>query len=342
MPQTRTRSLKRCLRVRGRDLCPFEVRCVRIEYSTEKDPTKPRSSVTARVLGPVLWVTVLGFSFSVVLLVLSAVYRDGMSFSATVCLSLLSTITGVANGCELKLFKLPKRENDTVPAGDAVIRYPNGSFIVVKCEEKVARELFFEPMGFKYQVNQMHYRLISFLGTVLLMLGIVFLANATLPLQMGWALSYGLINAVYWVVAALAPHRHWDFSTYTLREIGLGSGPESKSFTIALWKAIVLTRSVDWVRHTDAAPRSPAWEKWIHWADARVHKIAPACHRGRLRNPIYDPTPTDGNGKGTASDALIWNDDLDGVKPLQELICLLQKTKPALDADRMTPPPQCV
>ena len=132
-----------------------------------------------------------------------------------------------------------KREMPPVPPGDTVIRYPNGSFIVVKCEENVARELFeTKELGY-HLANQMHYRLIYFPGTVLLMLGTVFLTNATLPLQIGWALAYALINAAHWVVAALSPQRLWDFSAYDLHEIGLArvTAGLSDQATIALLSA---------------------------------------------------------------------------------------------------------
>ena len=285
-PQTRKRSLKRCLRAKGRrakgrDLKPYEVRCVRIEYSG-KHSGSSKPNITARVRGPLLWLTMGGFTISVLLLVISAVYRDGMSVCATLSLSGLSTLSGLANSCKLKL---PRRKDPyeeepapqprdgnrerrppPVPPGDTVIRYPNGSFIIIKCEEDVARELFFAPEELEYRVaDEKWYRFLSLIGTVLLMAGILFLANATLPLQIGWALAYGLINVGYWIVAGISPRRHWDFSSYTMREVGLASdeikegGRETRpSFTLALWKAIVLTKNTSWVKHSDAAPRTVA------------------------------------------------------------------------------------
>ena len=378
VPQTRKRSLKRCRR--GRDLRPSEVCCVQVEYSPEKlksgkgktpsdkknstksrsntdmlesglmASAKPRLNITPRVLGPVFWVTVLGSGFSVGLLVLSAVYSDAMSFSATVCLSLLSTIAGVANRCELRP---PKRVKSPVVSrlrargirkpvvGDTVIRYPNNSFIVVKCEEDVAHELFFAPQEFEYHVDHMHYRLLSFLGTIILMLGIIFLANATLPLQIGWAIAYGLINTAYWVVAALAPRRHWDFSAYTLHEMGLASrelndrNPESQdSLPLALWQAVVLTKTTDWVHRSNAAPNTTAWVAWINWAHEHVHKIKPTYRDGPLGHPLYDSAP-DWVPK-------IWNDDVNGMQPCEKLKALEHEMSPVLNDDGIPPAPSPV
>lgn len=46
----------------------------------------------------------------------------------------------------------------------------------------------------------------------------------------------------------------------------LGEQPERKpksNFTLALWKAILLTRSIKWVPLKEAAPATPVWDKWL-------------------------------------------------------------------------------
>lgn len=90
-----------------------------------------------------------------------------MSLLATLLLSFLSTLTGVANKSKLKL---PQRRPGAAPRGDTVIRYPNGSYLVVRCDEDVARELYFAPEEIEYQLsNPARYRLVSLLGTIVLM-----------------------------------------------------------------------------------------------------------------------------------------------------------------------------
>ena len=64
-----------------------------------------------------------------------------------------------------------------------------------------------------------------------------------------------------------------------------------------------------------------AWESWINWAHARVHKITPVFQRGTLRDPFYDK----------ASHTVIWNDDVNVARPWQKLIDLVNETSLVLD-----------
>lgn len=221
--------------------------------------------VTANTTGPLSLVTLLGFLLSVTIFIASIVFGDGMSMTATILLSFLSTLTGIANKWELKLPSRPG--NDKTPAGDTVIRYPNGSYLVVKCDETIARELFFAPEEIQYKVSDpVVYRIISLFGTVILMLGIICLANAKLQLQFAWAGAYIIINAAHWIAAAVPPKMHWDLSCYELNEQVVEGGPGSTSFTEALWKAIVLTKDVRWVRNGKAAPQTAVWDEWLTYA----------------------------------------------------------------------------
>ena len=51
------------------------------------------------------------------------------------------------------------------------------------------------------------YRLISLVGTLMLMFGVIFLSNATGPLQVAFAAVYILMNSFYWIVAASIAER---------------------------------------------------------------------------------------------------------------------------------------
>ena len=62
-----------------------------------------------------------------------------------------------------------------------------------------------------------------------------------------------------------------------------------KTFTQALWKVIIATRETDWIRRSDAAPNSDAWDKWLdaarlHATDmkkAEFRDVADKKHRGK-------------------------------------------------------------
>ena len=255
----------------------------RMMSALTRSDTDSQPQVTATIKGPLSWVIMLGCSLSLSLFIISIVFGDGMSLLATILLSFLSTLTGIANKWTLKL---PKRAGDDAPPGDTVIRYPNGSYLVVRCHEDIARELYFAPEEIKYTVaNQTTYRMISLLGTIILMLGIIALANAKLQLQIAWAGAYVVINAAHWIVAAL-PHRyHWDLDCYSVREEGVEGGPTNNSFTDALWKAVLLTKDVRWVKNGRAAPQTAVWDEWLEKAEEQA--LLGEATTGPLNSVVY-------------------------------------------------------
>lgn len=199
-----------------------------------------------------------------------------MSIIATCLLSFLSSLIGYGNKWTLQL---PKRvvKGGAVPLGDVVIRYPKGSFLVVRCEEDVARELYFAPESIEYLLTHgPAYRILSLVGTMMLMGGVICLANAQIQVQIAWAGSYMFLGAAYWIVAALPGKVHWDTSCYTVIEECLsdsnmekkGYPSENKTFTQALWRAIVVSKSINWVRRSDACPDTSAWKEWLLAAQA--------------------------------------------------------------------------
>ena len=139
---------------------------------------------------------------------------------------------------------------------------------MVKCNEDVARELYWAREKCNYLVGVQGYRLISLIGTLMLMFGVIALANAQLPLQIAFAAAYIILNAAYWVVAALPQRLHWDLKSYNQqKETYAGHSEEQENFTEALWNAIAITRSVEWAKIGDIAPHSKAWKDWLDKAE---------------------------------------------------------------------------
>lgn len=195
---------------------------------------------------------------------------------ATVLLSLLSSLIGLGNKWTLKL---PERKikKGRVPRGDVVIRYPKGSFLIVRCKEEVARELYFAPETIRYLLEHgPAYRILSLVGTMMLMGGVICLANASIHLQIAWAGSYMLLGSSYWIVAALPGKLHWDYSCYTVTNECLsdsdmsvkGYPSHNTTFTQALWRAIVVAKSTEWVIRSNACPDTQAWRDWLNAARA--------------------------------------------------------------------------
>lgn len=159
-----------------------------------------------------------------------------------------------------------------------VIKYPQGAFIVVKCQERTARYLYFNPSErCIYAIRSTTiYRGLSLISTLFLMGGVICLANAKIQNQTAFAAAYMFINIVYWIVAALPPAKHWDLSRLEVTHIEVKGGTPPRSarvdnvpptYTEALWKAIAVTGTSNWVKEAGWAPRTPAWTDWLNEAE---------------------------------------------------------------------------
>jgi len=247
----------------GDHLPAYSVRCERIT----KNPNRP--SVRATLFGPLTWLSLLGCAMSIAILVLAIVKKDGMALLAVLLLSILSTIIGIGSRWSLELKK--RKSTREVPVSDVVISYPQGAFMIVKCDEDVARELYWHPERCIYHVGPTAYRLISLTATLLLMFAVIFLSNAQLPLQLCFAAAYIILNAAYWTAAALPQRWNWDLSRFRVKRVRFAGGELNDAFTHALWKAIAVTKSVEWVHNGSIAPRSQAWKEWLEKADEMAH-----------------------------------------------------------------------
>ena len=245
----------------GNQLPDYSVRVIELEE-------QGAGLVKASSSGPLTWLAILGTAMSIGLTAFSVVEGDAASLAATLCLSVLSTIIGI--GSKWKLTLPERKENRQVPPSDVIIKYPHGAFMIVKCRESTQRQLYWHPEKCEYIVGVRTYRFLSLAGTMLLMAGVICLANATINLQLAWAAAYVILNAAYWIVAALPQRLHWDLSAFKASTIEyVGGGPEQPhpSFTQALWFAIAITGESKWAQDFDIAPKSSAWNDWL--AEAR-------------------------------------------------------------------------
>ncbi|KAG8529920.1 uncharacterized protein KY384_005401 [Bacidia gigantensis] len=240
----------------------YHVRCELIE---KPDPSK---SVEAATWGPLAYTSLLGTAMSVALLVLSIKKGDGFALLATLLLSFLTSLIGFGSRWSLDLKKRESTRN--VPPDKIVIKYPNGSFRIIVCKEEVARELYWHPEACNYFFSEGSYRIVSLIGTLTLMMGVVCLGNSTLDLQVAFGASYLILNAVYWAVAALPQQLHWDLTCYKVSKVFYEGGEESQTFTMALWKAIALAGSTQWVVNGQVAPVSEGWKNWVKRAGDMV------------------------------------------------------------------------
>lgn len=215
---------------------------------------KPRPAVPPALGSPIHIITLFSFIITLLIFGLTAYWRDGNALIAIFIVSLQASLVGYASWWKPQLMVRPPHGSD-VPPGDMMIRTREGAFILVKCREEVARELYTGTEECEYHVGERMYRFCMAIGTMLLMVAVVLLGNTQFNAQALIGGSYIVLNGAYWLLGMLPKQYFWDLSRYEwedmtpddARHADQNAGPsESKesyaSFTRTLWYAIRETR----------------------------------------------------------------------------------------------------
>jgi len=181
--------------------------------------------------GHLAMLSILGCCMSATLLGLSIWQGDGPALLATVLLSATSSLVGLASWCVLDSIKeMPNPDRkDKTPLGDVVIFYPRtGAFRIVHCTDEISR-LYFKVENCQHYFGDNMYRAVALFSTVLLMGGLIMLSNAQPIMQMAFAASYIVLNALYWMSSALNPmKRVWEHN-FEVKQLGIATRNQGSS-----------------------------------------------------------------------------------------------------------------
>jgi hypothetical protein len=234
------------------------------------------------------------FSFALTWTIFGVSVRDNDAIAclALVAISLVSTIVGYASLWSPQLMKRTSSAN--VPPGDVVIRTREGAFIVVKCDENVARELYTGTEECTYKVkNVLVYRALIGVATFLLMISVVLLGNCNFNQQAAIGSAYIVLNGLYWAASLVPKRQFWDLKLYDIKNetpedcryahmTQEGGQPDDYySFTRTMWYAIRETKEIGWVRTSNAAPMTPEWTRWLKAAEAQIKGNEPGWQNWR-------------------------------------------------------------
>ncbi|KAG6363828.1 hypothetical protein INS49_008931 [Diaporthe citri] len=262
----------------------------------------PTLTPTARPAVPPAWsspihvATVASFVLTMLIFGLTAYWKDGNALIAIFIISVQGSLVGYASWWRPRLMVRPPHTTN-VPPGDMMIRTREGAFILVKCTEEVARELYTGTEDCEYHVGPKTYRFLMAMGTMLLMVGVVLLGNTRFEAQVLISGSYIALNGVYWLLGMLPRRYFWDLSRYEWNDITPSDAKNSDrmvvggadnsgvegypSFTRTLWYAIRETKSTGWVERSGAAPSTSQWRRWLREAgeNSRKNRNWPAVRR---------------------------------------------------------------
>jgi hypothetical protein len=275
-----------------------------------------RPALPAALYSPVHILSVFSFLLTLGLMAAAVVWRDGNAILAIFLISMASSVVGYASWWQPILMN--RSHTNLVPPGDMIIRTREGAFVLVRCTEEVARELYSGTEECKYHVSDRRYPALMALGTVMLMLSVVLLGNCTWNMQIFIAASYIVLNGLYWAMGLLPKEYFWDLSRYTWEdatpEDALGAHDTTdpndpregaKSFTRTLWYAIRETKRTGWVERSGAAPGTPQWKQWLREAEQAANdgdRTWPAVARKNviMKGDGKDPEDSSGRRPSTA------------------------------------------
>lgn len=250
----------------------------RVVTGKEKKPRVP-----PQMFSPLNILSVASFLLTVGLVIAAAILKDGTALVALGTISLVSSIVGYASWWQPVLMK--RIMNSKVPAGDVIIRTREGAFLLVRCDEDVARELYTGTEECQYYVGTQLYRILVGLGTFLLMISVVLLGNCNFNMQAAIGGSYIVLNGTFWAASLIQKNAFWDLSNYEFHDMtpedakhaDKTQGPANKhhghtleeipSFTRTMWYAIRETKKIGWVNRGGVAPKTDKWDKWLKLAE---------------------------------------------------------------------------
>ena len=260
----------------------YHVQCLRIERAKKDE----EAIVTAAAFGPMTWLAVVSFALLVALVIFSVYLRDGMAILALALLGSVSILAHIGLYHRIDLVKY-KEKDRVLPKSDVVIVYPNGTFQIVSCDEEIARKLFVETEKCVYKIDNANlYRALAMVATLMLMFGVICLANAVPRVQFAFACAMIALNAAHWIVAALPEHYHWDLRTFDVKETQQWA---TERYSQALWTVIASTGTTRWARSAKIAPDSQAWDDWLD--EAQKHLTPgrrPEFKNGNMVDPLWD------------------------------------------------------
>ncbi|KAK9415092.1 hypothetical protein SUNI508_01940 [Seiridium unicorne] len=241
--------------------------------------THKRPAVPAALWSPIHVISVFSMIVTFAIIGFAVYANDGTAILAVAMISSASSIVGAASWWRPILMK--RNQTNKVPDGDVVIRTREGAFLVIRCTDNVARELYTGTEECVYRVGGQWYKVLMGLGTLFLMLSVILLGNCKWQSQIFIAASYISLNGMYWVMGLLPKRYFWDLSRYKVEDItpedslraDENTNPDDpregiKSFTRTLWYCIRETKRTGWVERSGAAPSTPQWKAWLAEAEA--------------------------------------------------------------------------
>jgi hypothetical protein len=240
----------------GTWLGPYTTRVLEIKIICDGPPIRPR------LLSPLNLIAMISFTVSVGIAAWAIIIGDGVGLTGVLIMSMTTPLLCIGLKSS---WSTPRRRmslHAPRPQSWVVYRLPNGSITVVRCDEEVARLLYFHPDGINYTLSSYSGRGISGIAGGMMLVGsLVLFSNATWTIKAALVIAYTVLNLLYWLAAIFPARWSWHMDFEVKEEL-----IQNSTFTQGLWSAMWASQAVDWVLQGDHAPNTDAWKEWIEKA----------------------------------------------------------------------------
>ncbi|KAK4123658.1 hypothetical protein N657DRAFT_645241 [Parathielavia appendiculata] len=239
--------------------------------------------VGAAFSSPLHLLTIVSFLITIGLVIAGALWEDGTALLAVGLASI--TTTTISFAARWKPYINGRPPSAAGPPGDIMIRTKEGAFLLIKCTEAVARELYSGVDECYYFVSGFKYRLLMTLSAAFLMPSVILLGNCSFNMQALVGAAYLSLNIAYWMIGLLPLRASWDLTRYDVRDItpedarkaDQVTDPEDlreglPTYTRTLWFAIRETKEIEWAQRSGSYPATPEWDEWATRALDKARK----------------------------------------------------------------------
>jgi len=237
---------------------PFERKDQDAYESKRADPFEPR------FFSPMSIIAIVSCAMSLGLAGWALVLGDAVALTGILVMSFTTPLLCVGMRWRPQSMGTFPRKTDQTRHDTVVIKSSNECLTVVECHQSIARLLYFHPENIEYAVSSFTGRGLSgTVGGLTLVGSIVLFGNAVWTMKAALAVTYTVLNLLYWIAAILPVRLSWHMDLV----VELSETKHHEHFTDCLWYIIFTTKKTDWAR--EHVPKTEAWECWL-W-EAQQH-----------------------------------------------------------------------
>ena len=243
----------------GSELPTFTTRVLKINWDPKnEDGSLKQSPLRPRLFSPMNLIAIFSCALSFGLAAWAFVLGDAVALTGILIMSFTTPLLCVGMRWRPQSHVPIHRGTGDESVPLVVIKSSNECLTVVECSKYVADLLYFHPEHIDYVVKSPPGRGLSgTVGGITLVGSIVLFGNAVWTMKTALAVTYTILNLLYWVAAILPVRLSWHIDLI----INQTQVTEHAEFIHCLWTTIYTMKKIDWAR--EYVPKTNLWDLWL-------------------------------------------------------------------------------